>query len=44
MRPAGELVRIAQVAGELHYDESPVLGASLALTSPCPCFVYPLSS
>ena len=25
-----ELVRIAQAAGELHYDESPVLGASLA--------------
>jgi ATP-dependent DNA helicase RecG len=25
-----ELVRIAQAAGELHYDESPVLGAGLA--------------
>lgn len=25
-----ELIRIAQAAGELHYDESPVLGASLA--------------
>ena len=25
-----ELVRIAEAAGELHYDESPVLGASLA--------------
>ncbi len=25
-----ELMRIAQAAGELHYDESPILGASLA--------------
>lgn len=25
-----ELIRIAQAAGELHYDESPVFGTSLA--------------